>query len=121
MRKLGAASLLLFTGAIASGAAAGEAQHRVCQGLSAASFEEGFPEQVRRYPFDGKLLQPFMQLWQATRRPDLPISPERVTVYAVPGRPYLIGYQSRGCLIAFLAIERDKLWSLLRPQIGWPA
>lgn len=122
MSKLMAALLLLLIGAIAADPAAAErGKDRACRGLPAISFEERFPEQMRRYAFDGKLLKPFIQLWQAARRPDLPVSLERVTVYALPGHPYLVGYQSQGCLIAFLAVERQKLWSLLRPQIGWPA
>lgn len=122
MSKVVAALLLLLTGAIAAGPAGAEGgRDRVCRGLPAIKFEQRFPQQGQRYAFDGKLLEPFIQLWQATRRPDLPTSPERVTVYALPGHPYLVGYQSQGCLIAFLAVQRQKLWSLLRPQIGWPA
>jgi hypothetical protein len=67
------------------------------------------------------MLEPFLQLWQAGHRPDLPLPLERVTVYALPGQPFLIGYQSGQCVIAFLAIDRQRLLKVLRPQIGWPA
>lgn len=122
MSKVMGALLLLLAGAIAADPTAAEGgRNGVCRGMPAIAFERRFPEQMQRYAFDGKLLKPFIRLWQATRRPDLPTSPERVTVYALPGHPYLVGYQSQGCLIAFLAVQRQKLWSLLRPQIGWPA
>ena len=45
--------------------------------------------------------------------------PEKVTVYALPGLPFLVGYQNGDCVIAFLAVERQRLLQLLRPQIGW--
>jgi hypothetical protein len=93
---------------------------RACPGIMLSLFEQRFPDQVQRYAFDHAMLEPFVQLWRSARRPDLPLSPERVTVYALPGLPYLIGYQHGDCVIAFLAIERQRLLQLLRPQIGWP-
>ena len=51
--------------------------------------------------------------------PDLPVRPERVTVYAVPGHPFLVGYQSGDCMIAFLAVDRQRLLQWLRPRLGW--
>ena len=68
---------------------------RACPGITLSLFEQRFPEQVRRYAFDRAMLEPFVQLWHAARRPDLPLRPERVTVYALPGLPFLIGYQTR--------------------------
>jgi len=108
--------LLLATEAAA---AETEVRHPACPGIAVASFEQRFPEQVRRYPFDRSLLKPFVELWQAGRRPALPLPPERVTVYAFPGRPFLIGYQRGGCVIAFLTVERQQLWRWLGPRIGW--
>jgi hypothetical protein len=31
----------------------------------------------------------------------------------------LIGYESGGCMIAFLAVERQRLLQWLRPRLGW--
>lgn len=93
----------------------------VCPGIARSLFEARFPHQVGRIAFDHGMLEPFLQLWQAGHRPDLPLPLERVTVYDVPGRPLLIGYQSGECVIAFLAIDRQRLLTLLRPRIGWPA
>ncbi len=92
---------------------------RACPGIPASSFEQRFPDQVRRYEFDHALLEPFVQLWHAAQRPDLPERPERVTVYAVPGHPFLIGYQNGDCMIAFLAVDRERLLQWLRPRLGW--
>jgi hypothetical protein len=82
-------------------------------------FEQRVPDRIQRYAFDRAMLEPFVQLWHATRRPDLPLRPEKVTVYALPGLPFLVGYQTGDCVIAFLTIERQRLLQLLRPQIGW--
>jgi len=92
-----------------------------CPGIVLSLFEARFPHPVERYAFDRGMLEPFLQLWQAGQRPDLPLPLERVTVYALPGQPLLVGYQSGDCLIAFLAIDRQRLLNLLRPRIGWPA
>jgi hypothetical protein len=90
-----------------------------CPGVAISSFEQRIPDQVQRYEFDRAMLEPFVQLWQAAQRPDLPLRPERVTVYAIPGRPFLIGYESGDCMIAFLAVERQRLLQWLRPRLGW--
>jgi hypothetical protein len=92
---------------------------RACPGITLSLFEQRFPDQVQRYAFDQAMLDPFVELWRSARRPDLPLRPERVTVYALPGLPFLIGYQHGDCVIAFLAVERQRLLQLLRPQIGW--
>lgn len=123
MQKTFALALTLVT-LLCSGevGAAPEAQvHPVCPGIVRSLFEARFPFQVERYAFDHGMLEPFLQLWQAGHRPDLPLPLERVTVYALPGQPFLIGYQSGECVIAFLAIDRQRLLKVLRPQIGWPA
>ena len=91
-----------------------------CPGIAISSFERRIPDQVQRYEFDHAMLEPFVQLWHAAQRPDLPVHPERVTVYAVPGRPLLVGYESGDCMIAFLAVERQRLLQWLRPRLGWP-
>ena len=49
------------------------------------------------------------------------MSPESVTVYAVPGKPYVVGYERQGCMIAFLAVQYQELWRWLRPSVGWLA
>jgi len=92
---------------------------RACPGIMQSLFEQRFSNQVQRYAFDQAMLEPFVELWRSARRPDLPLRPERVTVYALPGLPFLVGYQHGDCVIAFLAVERQRLLQLLRPQIGW--
>ena len=111
--------MLLHSGEVA--AAAEAPVHPACPGIVRSAFEARFPRQVERYAFDQGMLEPFLQLWQAGHRPDLPLPLERVTVYALPGQPFLVGYQSGECVIAFLAIDRQRLLKVLRPQIGWPA
>ena len=90
-----------------------------CPGIAISSFEQRIPDQVQRYGFQRAMLEPFVQLWHAAQRPDLPIRPERVTVYAVPGHPFLVGYESGDCMIAFLAVDRQRLLEWLRPRLGW--
>jgi len=90
-----------------------------CPGIPVSAFEQRIPGQVRRYEFDHAMLKPFVQLWHAAQRPDLPVRPERVTVYAIPGHPFLIGYESGECMIAFLAVDRERLLHWLRPRLGW--
>ena len=94
-------------------------EEALCPGIAVTLFEHLIPNEARRYPFEHALLKPFVELWQSGTRPALPVRPERVTVYAVPGHPFLVGYQSGGCVIASLAIERDRLVQWLGPRIGW--
>lgn len=92
---------------------------RTCPGVALGSFEQRFPADVTRFAFEQAMLEPFLELWKSGRRPDLPVVPEKITVYALPGKPYLIGYLRGDCLIAFLSVERQRLWQWLRPRIGW--
>jgi hypothetical protein len=59
----------------------------VCAGAPVQPFERRLSEQIRRFAFDGAMLEPFLRLWQSGDRPDLPLSPESVIVYAAPGKP----------------------------------
>lgn len=111
-------ALLAFAPTI-DAAARPDPAHAACPGVKLALFEQRVPEQVERYPFDSSMLEPFVALWRAGRRPELPVRPERVTVYAVPGQPFLVGYQSGDCVIAVLTVDRQRLLRLLRPRIGW--
>ena len=123
MSKLLAAALLI---AIAPGAPAlatvpGGTTDLICPGLSRTRFQTDVAQGVRRFAFDKTMLEPFLDLWRAGRRPLFPVQPESVTVYAFPRQPYLIGYERGGCVIAFLAVERAMLWRWLAPKLGWPA
>jgi hypothetical protein len=93
----------------------------VCAGAPVQPFERRLSEQVRRFAFDGPMLEPFLQLWQSGDRPELPMPPESVTVYAAPNRTYVVGYEREGCMIAFLAVAHQELWHWLRPSVGWLA
>lgn len=95
--------------------------NRVCAGAPVQPFERRLSEQVDRFAFDGAMLELFLRLWQSGDRPDLPRSPESVIVYAVPGKPYVIGYERQGCMIAFLTVPHQELWHWLRPSVGWSA
>jgi hypothetical protein len=92
---------------------------RVCAGTPVQPFERRLSEQVHRFAFDGAMLEPFLRLWQAGDRPDLPRSPESVIVYDVPGKPYVVGYERHGCMFAFLTVPHQELWRWLRPSVGW--
>jgi hypothetical protein len=59
----------------------------VCTGAPVQPFERRLSEQVRRFTFDGAMLEPFLRLWQSGDRPGLPMPPESVTVYARPTAP----------------------------------
>jgi hypothetical protein len=121
MPKLLAIALLISITTIPSGRLAAEqhAAREMCPGIALALFEQRLPSQVRRYEFEHGLLKPFLELWQSGQRPALPTKPERVMVYSMPGHPFLIGYQSGTCVIASLAVDRERLWRWLGPRIGW--
>jgi hypothetical protein len=123
MSKLLASTLLVSAMLLATVPALGQTDPaaRLCPGLKVASFEQRFPEAVQRFAFEHALLDPFIELWRAEHRPTLPLRPERVTVYDLPGKPLVIGYQSGDCVIALLTVERQRLWQWLRPRIGWTA
>jgi hypothetical protein len=110
-------STLLFAGAPAR--AEPEAGTRLCPGITVARFEQRFPQPVERFAFEQAMLDPFVELWRAAQRPALPVRPERVTVYALPGKPLVIGYQAGDCVIALLTVERQRFWQWLRPRFGW--
>ena len=111
-------STLLFTAAPAH--AQPEARARLCPGVAVAVFEQRFPQSVERFAFEHAMLDPFVELWRSGQRPALPVRPERVTVYALPGKPLVIGYQAGDCVIALLTVERQRFWQWLRPRFGWP-
>jgi hypothetical protein len=121
MPRLLAIALLISITTIPTGRLAAEqdAARKMCPGIAVALFEQRLPSQVRRYEFEHGLLKPFLELWQSGRRPALPTKPERVMVYSMPGHPILIGYQSGTCVIASLAVDRERLWRWLGPRIGW--
>jgi hypothetical protein len=123
MSKLLASTLLVATLLLTAPPVRGQTKPaaRLCPGLSVATFEQRFPQAVQRFAFEHALLPPFIELWRAERRPTLPLTPERVTVYDLPGKPLVIGYQSGDCVIALLTVERQRLWQWLRPRIGWTA
>jgi hypothetical protein len=98
-----------------------EAVARLCPGITVARFEQRLPEPGQRFSLEHALLDPFLELWRSGRRPSLPLPPERVTVYAFPGKPLVIGYQNGDCVIGLLTLERQRFWQWLRPRIGWPA
>jgi hypothetical protein len=110
-------SVLLFAAAPAR--AQPEARARLCPGITVALLEQRFPHPVERFAFEQAMLDPFVELWRAAQRPALPIRPERVTVYALPGKPLVIGYQAGDCVIALLTVERQRFWQWLRPRFGW--
>lgn len=122
MSKLVASTLLVSTLLLAAAPARGqpEARARLCPGITVARFEQRFPEPVERFAFEQAMLDPFVELWQSGKRPALPMRPERVTVYALPGKPLVIGFMSGDCVIALLTVERQRLWQWLRPRLGWP-
>ena len=110
--------------AIAHGAAAAPAAipgPPACPGMLVDAVEQRVPGEIRRFAFEGAMLQPFLELWSSGRRPELPAAPERVTVYVLPEHPYLVGFQRGGCVIALLKVERQKLWQALSARAGWPA
>lgn len=94
---------------------------RPCRGMATAIFEQRFPAQVRHFDFDHDMVESFLRIWRSAKRPALPAAPESVRVYALPDRPYLVGFQRAGCVIALLTVERQALWRWLRPRLGWPA
>ena len=121
MSKLLASTLLVSTLLFAATPARGqpEARVRLCPGITVARFEQRFPKPVERFAFEQAMLDPFVELWQSGQRPALPMPPERVTVYALPGKPLVIGFMSGDCVIALLTVERQRLWQWLRPRLGW--
>ena len=121
MSKLLASTLLVSTLLFAAAPvrAEPEARARLCPGITVALFEQRFPKPVERFAFEHAMLDPFVELWRAAQRPALPVQPERVTVYALPGKPLVIGYQAGDCVIALLTVERQRFWQWLRPRFGW--
>jgi hypothetical protein len=121
MSKLLASTLLVSTLLFASEPARAqpEATTRLCPGITVALFEQRFPPPAERFAIEQAMLDPFVELWRAAQRPALPVRPERVTVYALPGKPLVIGYQAGDCVIALLTVERQRFWQWLRPRFGW--
>ena len=121
MSTLLASTLLVSTLLSAAAPAQGqtEGQARLCPGITVARFEQRFPKPVERFAFEQTMLDPFVELWQSGKRPALPMRPERVTVYALPGKPLVVGFMSGDCVIGLLTVERQRLWQWLRPRVGW--
>ena len=78
----------------------------------------GFRSQVQRFAFEHALLDPFVELWRAGRRPDA-AAPARARHRLRPARQAagLIGYQSGDCVIALLDDRAaTPAGSVLRPR-----
>lgn len=118
-KLLAIAFLISLTSIPSARLTAEQAAEEICPGIAVTLFEQRLPIRVRRYAFEQALLKPFVELWQSGRRPALPVRPERVTVYSLPGHPLLIGYQRGACVIASLSVKRERLWRWLGPRIGW--
>ena len=73
---------------------------------------------LARHELAGDLVPPFVALWQAYRPEPLPELPDRVAVFATPGRPLIVAYGRQGCLPGVLPVARDEVWALLRRAIG---
>ena len=112
------ASTLLFAAAPARSQA--DPSPRLCPGLTVARLEQGFPKPLERFALEPAMLGPLVELWQSGRRPALPMQPESATLYALPGKPLMIGFMSGDCVIALLSVERQRLWQWLRTRLGWP-
>ena len=121
MSKLLASVLLFSTLLITAEPARSQPEPgaRLCAGPTVSRFEQRFPQPVERFAVEQAMLGPFVELWQSGQRPALPMRPERVTVYALPGKPLVIGFMSGDCVIALLTVERQRLWQWLRPRLGW--
>ena len=121
MSKLVASALLVSTLLSAAAPARSEPEPgtRLCPGLTVARLEQRFPKPVERFALEQAMLDPFLELWKSGQRPALPVRPESVTVYALPGRPLVVGFMSGECVIAVLTVERQRLWQWLRPRLGW--
>jgi hypothetical protein len=121
MSKFVASTLLVSTLLSAAAPARSEPEPgpRLCPGLTVARLEQRFPKPVERFALEQAMLDPFLELWKSGERPALPIQPESVTVYALPGKPLVIGFMSGECVIAVLTVERQRLWQWLRPRLGW--
>jgi hypothetical protein len=121
MSKLVASALLVSTLLSAAAPARSEPEPgtRLCPGLTVARLEQRFPKPVERFALEQAMLDPFLELWKSGQRPALPVRPESVTVYALPGKPLVVGFVSGECVIAVLTVERQRLWQWLRPRLGW--
>ena len=121
MSKLIASALLVSTLLLGPEPARSEPAPtaRLCPGLTVARLEQRFPKPVERFALEQAMLDPFLELWKSGQRPALPVRPESVTVYALPGKPLVVGFMSGECVIAVLTVERQRLWQWLRPRLGW--
>jgi hypothetical protein len=121
MSKLVASAVLVSTLLLAAAPARTqpESRARLCPGLTVARLEQRFPKPVERFALEQAMLDPFVELWRSGERPVMPMRPESVTVYALPGKPLVIGFISGDCVVALLTVERQRLSQWLRSRLGW--
>lgn len=90
-----------------------------CEGAAVPALAAAAPlSRVERYELAGELLLPFLGLWQAHGPAPLPEFPDLVTVFAAEGRPLLVVYGHRGCLLGALPVPREEVWAALRRTVG---
>jgi hypothetical protein len=90
-----------------------------CAPMPAATPQAGVAGGVARYEFRDAAMLPFLALWHAHRPAPLPAAADRVTVFAArDGRPLLLAYQSRGCLVGLLPVARAEVWAALLRLVG---
>lgn len=93
------------------------AQAGACESPPVEALVAGLPE-AARHELAGEIVTSFVALWLAHRPAPLPGSPDRVVVFAVAGRPLLVAYASKGCVLGLLPVARDELWATLRRTVG---
>ena len=71
-----------------------------------------------RYEYRGEAMRPFVVLWQAHRPAPFPVRPDAVAVYAAEGRPLLLAYRHKDCLLGLLPVAREEVWTALRRLVG---
>ena len=109
---------LAADGSPAGGVPAAAASPAACRGVALERFEQGLPADTRRYAVGAHLASPFAELWNKARRPDLTAVPDAVTIYARGSQPLLIAYRTGHCVLAVVTLPRDRLWRVLREELG---
>lgn len=92
---------------------------RCLVGQAVPAFERRFPPAIK-WEATGAELEALVGMWRAAKMPRLARAPDRVVVFAVESKPYVIAYVVGDCVVAILTAERRRFWRKMLPVVGLP-
>ncbi|MGF1475212.1 MAG: hypothetical protein ACFB6S_06565 [Geminicoccaceae bacterium] len=117
-RLLGA---LLITALLVSvnGAARAESMDKVpCPGMDRGDFERSVASARRSLILAPAPAAALLKLWRERSRHSSTIEPDRVVVFDMATKPFVIAIETEACVVTVMPMARQRLFRLLDRRLG---